>query len=115
MIASESRRKMYESRHLESAISAVIIGELSSYTAVRFKVQRATISRHVAHYNKTHERLTIGQGRPTRLSHEEESLLVTILQTRASAGFTMDKSELVELITNYLINAGKDKLLVKIN
>jgi len=68
------------------------------------------VARHIAYYKRNGTLLKIGQGRPTILSYDEEKLLVTILQTRASAGFPMDKADLIDLIAEYLPNVGKEAL-----
>lgn len=100
---ADSRRREYSEDSLNKAVSAVIDGTLSSYSA-----SRATVARHVAYYKRTGQRLKIGEGRPTYLSHGEEALLVSIIQARAESGFPMDKSELRDLIAEYLPNVGKE-------
>ena len=94
---------------MKKAVSAVIDGTLSSYSAAdQYDVPRGTVARHVAYYKRTGQQLNIGEGRPTYLSHEEEALLVSIIQARAEAGVPMDKSELRDLIAKYLPNVGKE-------
>lgn len=94
---------------MKKAVSAVIDGTLSSYSAAdQYDVPRGTVARHVAYYKRTGQRLNIGEGRRTYLSHEEEALLVSIIQASAEAGFRMDKSELRDLIAEYLPNVGKE-------
>ena len=39
---------------------------------------------------------------------EEEAMLVSVIQARAEAEFPMDKSELRDLIAEYLPNVGKE-------
>ena len=104
---ADSRRKPYHKHDLEEAVDAVIAGMSSYQAAIRFEVPRGTIAGQVAHYRRTGVRKNIGEGRPTYLSNTEESLLVTIITTRAEAGFPMDKGELLELISEYLTSIGK--------
>ena len=107
--AGESRRREYCPKNLQKTIEDMLNGKYSSYEAAsEHDVPRGTLARHVAHFKRTGNRLKIGEGRPLRLSHSEESLLVTILQTRAAAGFAMDKCELLEIIGEYLPNVGRE-------
>jgi transposase len=81
-------------------LNLLLMVDLSSYdAALQYDVPRGTIARHVAHYKRTGDKLRIGEGRPTALTSYEESLLVTVIQTSAEAGFPLDKSDLLELIT----------------
>jgi len=108
--AADSRRRQYSSDRLKQAVDQVIAGIMSSYQAAStFSVPRGTVARHLAYYKRTGRRLKIGEGRPTVLSHNEESMLVTIIQTRASAGFPMDKSDVTSLIAEYIPYVGKDR------
>jgi len=108
---ADSRKCDYNKDDLSKAIDSVIAGTLSSYQAANtFGVPRGTVARHIAYYKRHGIRLTIGQGRPTHLSYNEEKLLVIILQTRASAGFPMDKPDLIDLIAEYLPHVGKESL-----
>ena len=106
---ADSRRREYSADCLNKAVSAVIDGTLSSYSAShQYDVPRGTVARHVAYYKRTGQRLKIGEGRPTYLSHDEGALLVSIIQARAEAGFPMDKSKLRDLIAECLPNVGKE-------
>ena len=108
--AADSRHHQYNSDSLRQAVDQVIAGGMSSYKAASaFNVPRGTVAWHLAYYTRTGRRLKIGEGQPTVLSYDEESLLVTIIQTRASAGFLMDKSDVTSLIAEYIPYVGKDR------
>ena len=48
---------------MKKAVSAVIDGTLSSYSAAdQYDVPRGTVARHVAYYKRTGQRLNIGEG-----------------------------------------------------
>jgi len=106
---ADSRWREHSVDCLNKAVSAVIDGTLSSYSAShQYDVPRGTVPRHVAYYKCTGQWPKIGEGRPTYLSHDEEALLVSIIQAQAEAGFPMDKSELRDLIAEYLPNVGEE-------
>ena len=102
MRACCSQRHQYTSDRLKQAVDQVTAGIMSSYQAgFAFSVPHGTVAGHLAYYKRTRRR-------PAVLSHDEESVLVTIIQTRASAGFPMDKSDVTSLIAEYIPYIGKD-------
>jgi DDE superfamily endonuclease len=107
----DSRRKHYNEDNLKQAVTDVIDMKCSSYeAAAQYGVPRGTIARQIAFYKRNGRRQSVGEGRPTRLTRETEQMVVSVIQARASAGFPMEKSDLLQLITDYLINIGKDSL-----